>query len=90
MAVKGKIKIFVDGGVRSGVDVLKMLALGAEAVLVGRPMAVAAVGGGKEGVVLSAEPVSGSATDGYDLRGVQVVGRNYPFCFIQTWKERAR
>jgi 4-hydroxymandelate oxidase len=49
-AVKGKTKIFVDGGVRSGVDVLKMLALGAEAVLVGRPMAVAAVGGGKEGV----------------------------------------
>lgn len=51
-AVKGKIKIFVDGGVRSGVDVLKMMALGAEAVLVGRPMAVAAVGGGQEGVVL--------------------------------------
>ncbi|MBM4332779.1 MAG: alpha-hydroxy-acid oxidizing protein [Deltaproteobacteria bacterium] len=51
-AVKGKIKIFIDGGVRSGVDVLKMLALGAEAVLVGRPMAVAAVGGGQEGVTL--------------------------------------
>lgn len=51
-AVKGKIKIFVDGGIRSGADVLKMLALGAEAVLVGRPMAIAAVGGGKEGVVL--------------------------------------
>ena len=49
-AVKGKLKIFVDGGVRSGVDVLKMLALGAEAVLVGRPMAMVAVGGGKEGV----------------------------------------
>ena len=48
--VKGKIRIFVDGGVRSGTDVLKMLALGAEAVLVGRPMAVAAVGGGQEGV----------------------------------------
>jgi 4-hydroxymandelate oxidase len=51
-AVKGKIKIFVDGGVRSGTDVLKMLALGAEAVLVGRPMAIAAVGGGREGVSL--------------------------------------
>lgn len=49
-AVKGKIKIFVDGGVRSGIDVLKMLALGAEAVLIGRPMAIAAVGGGKEAV----------------------------------------
>ncbi len=52
-AVKGKIKIFVDGGVRSGVDVLKMLALGAEAVLIGRPLAIAAVGGGKEAVAFS-------------------------------------
>ncbi|HSR11653.1 MAG TPA: alpha-hydroxy-acid oxidizing protein [Thermodesulfobacteriota bacterium] len=51
-AVKGKIKILVDGGIRSGVDVLKMLALGAEAVLIGRPLAIAAVGGGKEGVAL--------------------------------------
>ena len=50
--VKGKIKVFVDGGIRSGADVLKMLALGADAVLVGRPMAIAAVGGGKEGVTL--------------------------------------
>jgi 4-hydroxymandelate oxidase len=49
-AVKGKTRILVDGGIRSGVDVLKMLALGAEAVLVGRPMATAAVGGGREGV----------------------------------------
>ena len=51
-AVKGKLRILVDGGVRSGVDVLKMLALGAEAVMVGRPMAIASVGGGKEGVAL--------------------------------------
>jgi isopentenyl diphosphate isomerase/L-lactate dehydrogenase-like FMN-dependent dehydrogenase len=51
-AVKGKIKILADGGVRSGVDVLKMLALGADAVLVGRPMSVIAVGGGQEGVRL--------------------------------------
>ncbi len=51
-AVKGKIRVFADGGVRSGVDVMKMLGLGAEAVLVGRPMAIAAVGGGREGVSL--------------------------------------
>lgn len=51
-AVKGKLKVLVDGGIRSGVDTLKMLALGAEAVLVGRPMAIACVGGGPEGVAL--------------------------------------
>ena len=49
-AVKGDAFVLVDGGVRSGADVLKMLALGANAVLVGRPLAIAAVGGGAEGV----------------------------------------
>jgi 4-hydroxymandelate oxidase len=49
-ALKGKIALMVDGGVRSGVDALKMLALGAEAVLIGRPLAVAAIGGAQEGV----------------------------------------
>ena len=50
--VKGKAIIFADGGVRSGADVLKLLALGADAVLVGRPMVIAAFGGGREGVAL--------------------------------------
>lgn len=49
-AVRGQIHILVDGGVRTGVDVLKMLALGAEAVLIGRPVSIAAIGGGREGV----------------------------------------
>jgi len=48
--VNGEIALLVDGGVRSGSDVLKMLALGANAVLVGRPLAIAAVGGGAEAV----------------------------------------
>ncbi len=50
--MRGEIKIFVDGAVRSGADAMKMLALGAEAVFVGRPAAIAAVGGGSEGVAL--------------------------------------
>ncbi|QDR81908.1 alpha-hydroxy-acid oxidizing protein [Sporomusa termitida] len=49
-AVKGKMTVLVDGGIRSGTDVLKMLALGADAVLLGRPLAIAAVGGGADGV----------------------------------------
>ncbi len=48
--IKGRLPILVDGGVRSGMDVFKMLALGAEAVLVGRPIAIYAVGGGIGGV----------------------------------------
>jgi len=51
-AVGDRLKIFVDGGVRSGADVFKCLALGADAVLIGRPYVIAAHGGGTEGVEL--------------------------------------
>ncbi|MDR2006930.1 MAG: alpha-hydroxy-acid oxidizing protein [Acidaminococcales bacterium] len=51
-AVKGKMAVWVDGGVRTGVDILKMLALGAEAILVGRPFMQAAAGGA-EGVAFA-------------------------------------
>ena len=49
-AVKGRVTILVDGAVRSGVDVLKLIALGADGVLIGRPFVTASFGGGKEGV----------------------------------------
>lgn len=54
-AVDGKCKILVDGGIRSGVDVLKMLALGADACLIGRPFVTASFGGQTEGVELYIE-----------------------------------
>jgi isopentenyl diphosphate isomerase/L-lactate dehydrogenase-like FMN-dependent dehydrogenase len=50
--VRGKLTILADGGVRTGADVLKYLALGARAVLVGRPLVVGAFGNGREGVAL--------------------------------------
>lgn len=50
--VKGRLVILADGGIRSGTDVLKMLGLGADAVLVGRPLAIGAVGGGALGVAM--------------------------------------
>ncbi len=50
--VKGRILVFADGGVRYGADVLKLLALGAQAVLVGRPVLRGAVGGGAVGVAM--------------------------------------
>lgn len=49
-AVGGKMKIFVDGGIRSGMDVFKALALGADAVLIARPFATMVYGGGQEGI----------------------------------------
>ena len=53
--LKGKIKIIVDGGVRTGYDVLKMLALGAESVLIGRDIIRASVGAGIKGVQIHME-----------------------------------
>jgi isopentenyl diphosphate isomerase/L-lactate dehydrogenase-like FMN-dependent dehydrogenase len=50
--IKGRALITADGGVRTGYDVLKMLALGADAVLVGRDVIRAAIGGGRKGVEL--------------------------------------
>ncbi|MDY6934841.1 MAG: alpha-hydroxy-acid oxidizing protein [Spirochaetota bacterium] len=48
--VKPYIKILIDGGFRTGVDVLKALAIGAEFVLIGRPIATSVVGMQREGV----------------------------------------
>lgn len=56
--VRGKVTIMVDGGIRSGTDVLKMLALGADQVLIGRPLLQAALGGGAEGVKLALEQLT--------------------------------
>ena len=53
--VKGKIKIIVDGGIRTGYDVLKMLALGAESVLIGRDIIRASIGAGIKGVQIHME-----------------------------------
>jgi isopentenyl diphosphate isomerase/L-lactate dehydrogenase-like FMN-dependent dehydrogenase/biotin carboxylase len=48
--INHNLEIVIDGGFREGVDILKALALGAGAVLIGRPIAIAAVGMGAEGV----------------------------------------
>ena len=50
--VRGRCIVLADGGVRTGSDVLKFLACGASAVLVGRPVVWGVFGGGKEGVRL--------------------------------------
>ncbi|KAM7296217.1 hydroxyacid oxidase 1-like [Ixodes scapularis] len=49
-AVRGRVEVYVDGGVRRGTDVVKALALGAKAVFVGRPVLWALAYNGEEGV----------------------------------------
>lgn len=49
-AAAGRLQILVDGGIRRGTDVLKALAVGARAVLIGRPYLWGLAVGGEEGV----------------------------------------
>jgi isopentenyl diphosphate isomerase/L-lactate dehydrogenase-like FMN-dependent dehydrogenase len=68
-AVGERVEVFVDGGVRRGVDVLKALALGARAVLVGRPVLYGLAVDGEAGAarvleLLRAEIASGLALCG--------------------------
>jgi L-lactate dehydrogenase (cytochrome) len=49
-AVGDRIEVLADGGVRTGLDVVKMVALGARAVLIGRPWAWAVAARGEAGV----------------------------------------
>ena len=58
-AVKGKLTIFVDGGIRSGVDVFRAIALGADAVLIGRPILNSIYGGGAEGFKVYLDKITG-------------------------------
>ncbi len=68
-AVGDRLKIFVDGGIRSGLDVFKCLALGADAALIGRPYVVAAHGGGKEGVILYSQKILGELQNAMVMTG---------------------
>lgn len=47
---KNEIDILIDGGIRKGIDILKALALGAKAVMVGRPIMWGLTINGEEGV----------------------------------------
>jgi 4-hydroxymandelate oxidase len=50
-AVEGRCEVYVDGGIRRGIDVLKALALGARATLLARPIASGLAVGGEAGVL---------------------------------------
>ncbi len=62
-AVGGKMKIFVDGGIRTGMDVFKALAMGADAVLIARPFVTMVYGGGADGVKAYVEKLKAELAD---------------------------
>ncbi|MET0372779.1 MAG: alpha-hydroxy-acid oxidizing protein, partial [Rhizorhabdus sp.] len=72
-AVGGRLPILVDGGVRSGLDVVRMLALGARGVLLGRAWAYALAGGGQRGVAHMLELVAAEMKVAMALTGATSV-----------------
>ena len=68
-AVGGKMTILVDGGIRTGIDVFKALALGADAVLIGRPFVNVIYGAGEEGVKIYVERLKAELADTMTMCG---------------------
>lgn len=62
-AVNGSMKVLVDGGIRTGTDVFKALALGADGVIICRPFVPAVFGGGAEGVQCYIEKIGAELAD---------------------------
>ena len=72
-AVGGRMKILVDGGLRSGVDVFKALAMGADGVLLGRPFVTSVYGGAAEGVQCYIDKIGGELEDTMRMCGANTI-----------------
>jgi isopentenyl diphosphate isomerase/L-lactate dehydrogenase-like FMN-dependent dehydrogenase len=74
-AVASRVPVLLDGGVRRGTDVLKALALGASAVLVGRPVLYGLAVDGEEGVRRVLELLQDEVLRGLALLGCESPGQ---------------
>lgn len=71
--VDHRMKVLVDGGFRSGVDVFRALALGADGVLIGRPFSIAAIAKGQEGVSELAKKYQNELLDAMRMTGCKTL-----------------
>ncbi|WP_035008846.1 FMN-dependent L-lactate dehydrogenase LldD [Bartonella vinsonii] len=72
-AVKGKLTILADSGVRSGLDVVRMIAQGADAVMIGRAFVYALAAAGEKGVAQLLDLFANEMRVAMTLTGVQAV-----------------
>ena len=72
-AVGGQMTVLVDGGIRTGMDLFKALALGADGVLVGRPFVNMVYGGGAEGVSVLVEKLKSELADTMAMCGAHSI-----------------
>jgi isopentenyl diphosphate isomerase/L-lactate dehydrogenase-like FMN-dependent dehydrogenase len=74
-AVNGRIEVLVDGGIRRGADVVKAIALGARAVLLGRAYAYGLAAGGERGVDQAIEILNAGIRRTLKLLGCGAISR---------------
>jgi L-lactate dehydrogenase (cytochrome) len=82
-AVDGRATVLMDGGVRSGLDVLKALASGAKACLIGRSWAMALGAGGERGVASMLEIMREELKTAMALTGCTDVARAGPELLVR-------
>jgi 4-hydroxymandelate oxidase len=88
---EGDVELYVDGGVRRGTDVIKALALGARAVLVGRPVLWGLAAAGREGVAAALEVLRRELDLGLALCGcptLSAVTRDLVVAPGRPWRDR--
>ncbi len=73
-AVQGKVEVLVDGGIRRGTDILKAIALGAQAVLLGRPILWGLALSGRQGVKAVLEHLRMELDSAMALTGRRTIG----------------
>lgn len=82
-AVGDSTTVMMDGGIRSGLDVLKALALGAGAVMIGRPWAWAVAGGGQAGVERVLDTMASEMLVAMGLTGINTIDEVSPSMLLE-------
>lgn len=72
-AAEGRVRVLVDGGIRTGIDVFKALAMGADGVLIARPFVTAVYGGAEEGVKAYIDKIGAELKDTMAMCGAHTL-----------------
>ncbi len=74
-AVGQDMVVLVDGGIRTGIDVFKAIALGADAVMIGRPFASCIYGAGEEGIAAYVRQLADELSDAMRMCGPRTLSQ---------------